>query len=103
MALTITVNDVNVQGDQKHVYATVAFDNSYPTGGEIVTPSLFAGTLTQVDDAILINSISLAVARFVGWNRVTKALRLYTALGVEAGNGTDQSTVNDVRVVFVGK
>lgn len=103
MALTITVNDFNVSGDQKVVYTTVAFDNSYPTGGEIVDVSMFGGVLRTIEDAILINPISLAVARFVAWNRTTKALRLYTALGTEAVNASDQSTVNDVRVVFIGK
>ena len=34
MALTISTSRTNYVGDQRIVYGTVTFDDSYPTGGE---------------------------------------------------------------------
>ncbi len=103
MALTVTVNKRTVYGDQRVIYATVAFDNSYPTGGEAVDVSMFGGQLTELTDAILLNSHNLAASRIVVWDRPNKKLKLFTALSTEAANASDQSTINDIRVVFVGK
>lgn len=39
MALTTTVNKNSVIGEQRLVTFTTAFDSSYPTGGESLTPA----------------------------------------------------------------
>jgi hypothetical protein len=38
MALTLTVNNEGVVGDLRYKVLSVAFDSSYPTGGESLTP-----------------------------------------------------------------
>ena len=39
MALTFTEQFTNVEGGKKVKYGTLAFDSSYPTGGEAITPA----------------------------------------------------------------
>ena len=42
MGLTITISDKSVFGNKKVRTGTIAFDSSYPTGGEVYTAAQFA-------------------------------------------------------------
>lgn len=48
MAATVTISRTNVVGNQREVQGTIAFDDSYPTGGEAVAAADFG--LSEVYD-----------------------------------------------------
>jgi len=48
MALTITIDDHSVLGSKRVVYGRIAFDTSYPTGGEALTANNIG--LGMIDD-----------------------------------------------------
>lgn len=37
MAITVTVSELSVTGNKQWAYGTIAFDSSYPDGGEAIT------------------------------------------------------------------
>lgn len=97
---TITYKGPSVGlGDRKVWFGTITFDSSYPTGGELLVPADF-GFDVQVDAVISLGS--QLGNRYVAWDPSTDKLRLYTALGTEAGNTTDQSTIV-VAVMVIGR
>ena len=79
------------------VAADITFDNSYPTGGEALTPA----------DLGLRDILSVAaeqkgvVSRLCEYDYTTQKLKLFTALSTEAANASDQSTIT-VRVLALG-
>lgn len=95
----VTAGKVVAIGDRKLVMGTISFDSSYPTGGEAIAPADL-GFETQIDSVVFgVPSI----ARLVGWDQANKKAKVYTALGTEAGNGTDQSTLVGVQFIAIGK
>lgn len=107
MALTFTpdtdpviASAVNVVGDLKKVSGLITFDNSYPTGGESYNLSLFG--FDQVLHHLETDGVNVAGNRLVVNDHGNKKLLLFTALGTQASNGTDQSTIT-VRVSAYGK
>ena len=76
--------------------ATFAFDSSYPTGGEDIS-DLFDG-FREVK-AI---HVSGPASRLYEPDLTAKKLKLFTAVGTEAGNGTDQSAITGVKLMAVG-
>lgn len=92
MAVSVTVNKTfRGLGDHVDVQADVTFDSSYPTGGEVLTAADFG--LNDLDN-VQPQPLAFAQAagfRVVEWVRSTNALRLWTALGTEAANASDQS------------
>ena len=96
MALTITTRliDTTLKGATL-VAATVAFDNSYPTGGEAVTASDFG-----LDSEIFAIIPANGGADVVSYDRTNGKLTIHTADGTEATNASDQSAVSrDVLVL----
>jgi len=85
VALTITTPVSSVFGNKRVVIANVAFDNSYPTGGETLAAS---GLGLEVVDSILVSPHGTRVVTYEGGK-----LKVYTALTTEAGNTSDQSSV----------
>lgn len=75
---------------------TFAFDNSYPTGGEDIS-GIF-NDFTTVHQII----ISPRFNKIITVDYSGKKLLLYTSLGTQAGDGTDQSAVTDVRLTAIG-
>lgn len=77
--------------------ATVDFDTSYPTGGEDIS-SLWTG----------FTSVVVAIAQYPGGTRLArvdktnKKLLLFTAIGTEAADTSNQSTITGVQVVLIG-
>jgi hypothetical protein len=103
MALTATINDRDVFGSHQVRFATVTFDNSYPTGGEIPTAALFE--LQEIKN-LVVHSADDAKYRPVHVP-ATGAIKLYVEDGTsgieaEAANASDQSAVN-VEVMVIGK
>lgn len=88
-------------GDRKVVYATVTFDNSYPTGGEAIAAADFGGELRSLD-RIETQGVNTAGNRLVVWDRANSKLLLFTALGTQATNASDQSAIV-VEITAIGK
>jgi hypothetical protein len=106
MALTLTRVDspiskkqVVVFGDRKIWFGTITFDNSYPTGGEILTKDMF-GFDAGIDMVIV--GANPAGSRLATYDPATRGLKLFTAVGTEAGNASDQSTIV-VPILAIGK
>ena len=98
MALTITprVTDTTLKGATL-VAATVAFDSSYPTGGEAI-----AAADLGLDAAIDFAVVTTGGADVVVWDRATGKLKIFTADGTEATNASDQSAVSR-DILFLGR
>lgn len=91
MPLGVTTRNRFVIGDRVALQASVTFDSSYPTGGEDLTPSLLGGALQQIDWVEC--SVNTAGNRLVVWDRANRKLLLFTALGTEAANASNQATI----------
>jgi len=87
VALTITDVQRTVKGNKRELTATVLFDSSYPTGGEAVAASDFG--LSSVDTLFVYPHAS----RIGVYDHTNQKILLYTALGTEATNASDQSTI----------
>jgi len=105
MALTLTPTSDTTQRYGRHVIGdlvmkliTITWDNSYPTGGEAIAPADVG--LNQI--LAVIPTHGTLGSRIYAWDPVNSKLMMFTALGTEAGNGTDQSTIS-TPVIFIGK
>ena len=107
MAITVTnVNEGAVKtraysGGSKPVvtrYYTVLFDSSYPTGGESI-----ASTIGADFKSIHFINVQGPASRLyaVDYTAGAQKLLLYTALGTEASNASDQSSIT-VRLEVAG-
>lgn len=95
MALTVNTVTRNVVGNQRMNLVDVTFDNSYPTGGEVITPNQLG--LTGIDAVIAFGNGSYNVVR------EGNALVAYDATnGLEVTNLTDLSSLT-VRCLAIGR
>lgn len=107
MALTFTKTVDGVMGDQRYWIGTVAFDNSYPTGGEAVTASDFGFDVTL--NAVVVGSqSSLVPTKVVSFDPSTVKLVINvedgtSGISAEAANASDQSGVVDVQLLAFGE
>jgi hypothetical protein len=81
---------------QARAGATFAFDNSYPTGGEDIS-ALF--NLFRSVSAVFVSG---PATRLYEVDYTNKKLKLFTAIGTEATNASDQSSITGVRLLAVG-
>ncbi len=95
MALTI-VNTSDALGPQarsvgalKAVFANITFDSSYPTGGEAIAATDIG--LARIDGCVAAGQA--AGSRLFQWDQTNKKLLVFTAVGTEAANASDQSTI----------
>lgn len=102
MALTVVNTDpdnrIDVEGSRRVFRGTLAFDSSYPTGGEAITAATFG---LSVLHHVQVSATSRNGAKLVTWDNVNSKLQVWTALTTQAGDGTDQSSVV-VAVTAVG-
>lgn len=103
MALTVTIDDRDVWGSHQIRWGNIAFDNSYPTGGEAVTAADFQ--LSELKE-VVVHSADDAKYRPV-YDDTNSKIKLYVEDGTsgieaEAANASDQSAVN-VRYQVIGK
>lgn len=94
-------------GGSKLVTGHIAFDSSYPTGGEDLTEA-FAFLRGGVADQAFIEQPIQAGAqtgKFARINRSTKKVQLFTNASpfAEVANASDQSLITDLGFVLVGK
>lgn len=96
MALTFIQRHNFVSGDRREAIFDVTFDNSYPTGGEAITPRDFG--LTSLD---YIDSNQAPGGKSVSWDPVNKKLLVFSG-ATEATNASDQSTLT-IRLHATGR
>ncbi len=100
MAIAISNEDRTVMGDRVVIFATVTFDNSYPTGGEAIANTDFSG-LNQIDFIqCSAPSIDDQAINSVVYVRSTGKLMVIDAAGAQEGNATDLSSTTMDIVVF---
>lgn len=98
MALTITEVVRSALRNKRYLVVDIQFDNSYPTGGEAVAASDFG--LSSIDD-LRVPSQNAAGTRLFAWDQANSKIKVFTAVGTEATNASDQST-QTVRVHVIG-
>ena len=91
MAVTLSSLDFSVVGDKRCTRGTVTFDNSYPTGGEAITPQQVGlGTILRMDVENPVSSTpTTRMSTFDHTN--TKFLVFTSSDGNQVANGTDLS------------
>lgn len=108
MAATVVSRDLEgvvaaPAGNRRVTVALVTFDNSYPTGGEVVTAAALG--LNQID-ILLANSATVATTLLTVPAKQADGsykIRLSTAAtGAEVANASDQSLVS-VEVLAIGR
>lgn len=104
MALTVTEVTRNVgPGNRKEVIATVAFDSSYPTGGESLAPSLLG---FQAFDFVSFTNTGGYVFEFDHTNSKVLAYWVDTTTDgaplAQVANTTDLSGVTTARLRAIG-
>lgn len=109
MALTYS-NEVELLSTSRHtgevqrvIAVTATFDDSYPTGGETITPADIdggaEGALTAIDH-VVVSSFRPAGTEQVLWDRANEKLLVFTADGTQATGASDQSAVFAELLVF---
>jgi hypothetical protein len=91
MAVTISNLDFSVAGDKRRTIGTVTFDNSYPTGGEVITPQQVGlGVILRMD---LENPVSSTpTTRMSTFDHTNRAFLAFTSAdGLQVAGGTDLS------------
>lgn len=93
-------------GRKKIVTGHIAFDSSYPTGGEDLTEAfnLLRGGVARaafVDQPI---QTGAQTGKFAKINRTTKKIQLFTNASpyAEVANASDQSLLTDVAFMLIG-
>lgn len=96
MAATVTIVKRSKYLNRKVTIADVALDNSYPTGGEAVTPSQFG--LSSIDQVIIDGGNGYRPQ----FDYTNNKIKVYTSAGTETTNTTDLSALT-LRVQAVGQ
>ena len=96
MALTATVSTKHAIGDAYVNTGTLAFDASYPTGGEVFDWRLFG---FQTGDYLRVESDGTYI--FVV-DYTNKKVLAYSGLGTQVTNATDLSALTAVRWMGIG-
>ena len=106
MALTFTKQAAGVIGDKRYWLGTVAFDASYPTGGEVVAASDFEFQVA-VEGVLVGAGSALVFEKIVRYDPSTSSLTIgdeddTSGVEAQAANASDQSGVVDVQLLAIG-
>ena len=107
MALTFTKTASGVMGDKRYWLGTVAFDSSYPDGGEAVAVT-DVEMQSAIDGALVDSASALVPTKRVSFDPSTSKLTVFiedgtSGIEAQAGNGTDQSDIVDVQIMVFGE
>jgi hypothetical protein len=91
-------------GDKFMAQVEIAFDNAYPTNGYLIdSPTLAAllgwSAVEMVQPTCMGPNVSAAIGDF-SYDQANKKIKLFTAAGVEVGNGVDVSAAKLYALVF---
>lgn len=106
MALTFTKAAAGVMGDKRFWAGTVAFDTSYPTGGEAVVAGDFEFS-TSVEWVLVDSGSALVFTKIVRYDPSTGKLTVgiedgTSGIEAQAGSTSDQSGIVDVQIMAFG-
>jgi hypothetical protein len=106
MALTFTKQASGVMGDKRYWLGTVAFDSSYPTGGEAVAKGDLEMPI-EIEGVLVGAASSLVFTKKVSWDASTSKLVVgvedgTSGIEAQAGSTSDQSGVVDVQIFAIG-
>lgn len=87
MALTVSNLQFGSMGDNKLILCSVAFDTSYPTGGEVITAAQLGCTL--IKDIIVNQTAGYSIQFVPGATAVTAKLKCF-----DIGAGTPAGTIS---------
>lgn len=96
----VTAAAMSVVGDMKRVSGLVTFDSSYPTGGEAYDYSIFG--FDRILHHIEVEGVNIAGNRLVVNDHANSKILLFTALGTQATDDSDQSAIT-VRATAFGE
>ena len=98
-ALTVTITERWSEGKHRAVYGSIAFDASYPTGGEVLSAGNIG--LKSLDILDISNN---ELGYLFEYDKTNGKVIIYTAQGVELANATDLSvTLADVEFTAIGR
>jgi hypothetical protein len=91
MAVTLSNQDFSVIGDKRVTRGQITFDNSYPTGGEVITTQQVG--LANILNMIIENPVSSTpTTRMCTFDNTNLKFMLFTSSdGLQIANGTDVS------------
>ncbi len=98
MALTYTISERTVLGNKQVVIADVDLDDSYPTGGEVLTAGKFG--LMAIENVFISNPC--IGSYLLSYDPANKKIKAFSAIGTEVVATTDLSAVTDIRVMVIG-
>ena len=93
----------HVIGDIRVRFVKVTFDDSYPTGGEAITPANFGFSHKIIH--VIPNAISDVATKHVQWDDANQKLLIMvedgtSGISAEAANASDQALVSVYLSVF---
>ena len=105
MALTLTKTASGVMGDKRYWLGTLAFDDSYPTGGEAITAANVE--MQSSIQGSVVGTGNVATKR-VAFDPSASAFLVFVEDGTtgkeaQAANASDQSGITDVQLMVFGE
>ena len=98
MALTASSGEVNFEQKRRTVLVNLAFDNSYPTGGESLTAAQVG--LSVIEWMYVIGG---SEGYHFQYDTTNSKVKVYSTAATEVVNTTDLSALTSVKAVFVGR
>jgi len=103
MALTISPAVKTVFGNKRVVLGTIAFDSSYPTGGEAFTVTALSGNYFRTTDPHGVFCVLEPLAGYTFTFRPdTSKIQVYSTAATEVSNATDLSALQSVKYMLYG-
>ena len=103
MALTINPAVKTVFGNSRVVLGTIAFDSSYPTGGEAFTVTALSGNYFRTTNPYKVFCILEPLAGYTFIFRPdTSKSQVYSTAATEVSNETDLSMLQSVKYMIFG-
>lgn len=103
MALTCTPAIKTVWGAHRVVLGTLAFDSSYPTGGEAFTiAELSGGYLAASNPYEVFCILEPTVGYTFLFRPDTGKIQVYSTAATEVSNGTDLSDIHTAKYLLIG-
>lgn len=103
MALTISPAVKTVFGNMRVVLGTIAFDSSYPTGGEEFTVVALTGNYFRTTNPY---KVFCMIEPSVGYTFIfrpdTGKIQVYSTAATEVSNETDLSALQSVKYMIFG-
>lgn len=98
MALAATAGEVNFSQKRREVLVNLAFDSSYPTGGESLTAAQVGLSVIEY-----MNVLGGGNGYHYQYDTTNSKVKVYSTAATEVANTTDLSALTAVKAVFIGR